>query len=98
MKRVLYILFLFWTFALNAQDPQLTQFYAAPLYLGPSFAGSAAGSRVGVNFRDQWTSIPGSFITGIMSYDHYFHNLSSGLGVFGLYDQAGSGRMSTTSV
>ncbi len=31
----------------TAQDPQFSQFYAAPLYLNPAFAGSTGQARVG---------------------------------------------------
>lgn len=81
-----------------AQDAQLSQFYAAPLYLAPSFAGSSAGSRVVYNYRNQWPSIPGAFVTHVFSYDHYFANLKSGLGVLLLRDQAGSAGLNTTNV
>src|SRR5688572_33466757 len=33
---------------LFAQDPQFSQFYAAPLYLNPAFAGSTNQARAGI--------------------------------------------------
>jgi type IX secretion system PorP/SprF family membrane protein len=80
-----------------AQTPQFSQFYAAPLYLGPSFAGSTDGSRIVLNYRNQWPEIPGAFVTYAFSFDHYFHNYNSGLGVLLFRDQAGSGRLANTS-
>lgn len=99
MRRAIYISFIIiLTGAFSiAQDPQLTQFYAAPLYLAPSFAGTTNGSRVCINARDQWTAVPGAYVTGIASYDHYFPSMKSGVGLFALYDRAGSGRLSTTT-
>ncbi|MFM8742085.1 MAG: type IX secretion system membrane protein PorP/SprF, partial [Cytophagales bacterium] len=39
------------TISVDAQDPQFSQFYAAPLYLNPAFAGSTNQNRVGINYR-----------------------------------------------
>jgi type IX secretion system PorP/SprF family membrane protein len=81
---------------LHAQAPQFSQFYASPLYLAPSFAGSTNGSRIVLNYRNQWPQIPGAFVTYAFSLDHYFHNYNSGVGVLLFRDQAGSGRLATT--
>ena len=43
------------------QDPQYSQFYAAPLYLNPAFAGSAMAPRVNFNHRNQWPSLSANF-------------------------------------
>ncbi len=80
-----------------SQDAHFTQFYAAPLYLSPSFAGSTAGDRIVVNFRDQWPSIPGAFVTYSISADHYFPRMNSGMGISIFRDQAGSGHLATTN-
>jgi len=82
---------------LKAQDPQFSQFYAAPLYIAPSFAGGTDGSRVVMNYRNQWPSIPGAFVTYAFSFDHYFHNYNSGVGLLLTRDQAGTGRLSNNS-
>ncbi|MBN2668052.1 MAG: type IX secretion system membrane protein PorP/SprF [Bacteroidales bacterium] len=81
-----------------AQDAQFSQFYANPLYLSPSFAGSTDGSRAVINFRDQWPAIPGSFITFSASIDHFFPRYNSGLGFQVLRDQAGSGHLALTTL
>lgn len=83
---------------ISAQDPQFSQFYSNPLYLAPSFAGAAGGSRICANFRDQWASLPSTFITYSMSYDHYFSNFNSGIGFLGYRDAAGSGQLGTLSI
>ncbi|MBU0488480.1 MAG: type IX secretion system membrane protein PorP/SprF [Bacteroidetes bacterium] len=80
----------------KAQDPQLSQFYAAPLYLSPSFAGATNKSRLAANYRNQWPAIPGAFVTYICSYDQYFPNLNSGMGVVFMKDRSGSGGLATT--
>jgi len=80
------------------QDAQFTQFYAAPTYLSPAFAGTAAQSRLAMQYRDQWPSIPGAFITYNVAFDHYLNELKSGIGLIATHDRAGSGAMSYTSI
>lgn len=82
---------------LKAQDPQFSQFYAAPLYIAPSFAGGTDGSRVVMNYRNQWPSIPGAFVTYAFSFDHYFHSYRSGAGILVTRDQAGTGRLANNT-
>lgn len=81
-----------------AQDPQFSQFYSNPLYLGPSFAGAARSSRICANYRDQWVSLPSVFRTYSFSYDHYFSNFNSGVGLIGYKDAAGTGELGTLSI
>lgn len=80
------------------QDPQFTQFYAAPLYLSPSFAGSSGSTRLIMNFRDQWPKLQGDFVTYALSLDHYLEKYSSGVGLLFFRDQAGGGLVNTTNI
>lgn len=82
----------------KAQDPQFTQFYANPLYLAPSFAGSTDADRVSLNYRIQWPELGNSFTVYTLSYDHYFPLMKSGLGFLFLRDEAGSGSLATTNI
>jgi len=100
LKRILYILlsaFILFTDCYG-QDPTFSQFYANPLYLAPSFAGATQEYRIGMNFRDQWPSIPGVFETYSISFDKAMPNFNSGIGVLATYDVAGSGDLSTTNI
>jgi type IX secretion system PorP/SprF family membrane protein len=83
---------------LRAQDPEFTQFFANPLYLNPAFAGTAEGARFALNFRDQWPSMQGSFITYSASYDQHLDALGGGIGAQAWYDRAGDGRLATKYV
>jgi hypothetical protein len=47
--------------SVTAQDPQYSQFYAAPLYLNPAFAGATGQNRIGINYRNQWPAIDANF-------------------------------------
>jgi type IX secretion system PorP/SprF family membrane protein len=82
--------------SLFGQNSQFSQFYSSPTNLGPSFAGITGGSRVIFNFRDQWPSIPGTFLTYSASFDQYFPKLKSGFGLLMYRDQAGSGNLAHT--
>ena len=55
----------------TAQDPHFTQFYAAPTYLSPAFAGTTIQNRFALQFRDQWPSIPGAFVSYNLAADQY---------------------------
>lgn len=101
MKRI-YILFII-IILINlkagfAQDSQFSQFYASPLYLAPSFAGSTDGDRFSLNYRNQWPAITKSFQTYSLGYDHYFPHLKSGVGLLLFREQAGTSSLSTTNI
>jgi type IX secretion system PorP/SprF family membrane protein len=100
MFRLIAILFLVWIdlMDIKAQDPQFSQFYSNPLYLAPSFAGASGGSRICANYRNQWVSLPSSFVTYSFSYDHYFSKFNSGIGFLAFRDAAGTGDLGTLSV
>ncbi|MBN1790924.1 MAG: PorP/SprF family type IX secretion system membrane protein [Bacteroidales bacterium] len=77
------------TYVLMAQDPQLSQFYSAPLYLGPSFAGSVGAPRISMNIRSQWVQLPHSFMTSSLFADTYIEKYKLGVGLSIMYDDAG---------
>ncbi len=82
-----------------AQDPELTQFYASPLYLNPALAGTGScdgGGRVALNYRNQWPSLPGTFVTTTASYDQHFDDIGGGIGFLLLDDRAGEGLLRST--
>lgn len=82
----------------KAQDPEFTQFYAAPIYTNPAFAGTAdCGGRVVLNYRNQWPGLPGTFRTFAGSYDQHFDKIGGGIGVIAMQDVAGDGLLTTTS-
>jgi len=93
VKRFALVIYVIGLFSLvNGQDPQFTQFYANPLYLAPSFAGATQQDRISLAYRNQWPDlISGVFVTYSFSYDHYFENFNSGVGVLILKDVAGTG-------
>lgn len=82
----------------NAQDPQFTQFYANPIYLNPAFAGSHGCPRFAMNYRNQWPSLSGNYVTYSASYDQYFKNISGGIGIIATHDQQGQGTIYSSSI
>lgn len=97
MKKIIFIVLTILNgLAAHAQDPQFSQFYAAPLYLGPSMAGAGEYPRLILNYRDQWPKLKGRFITYSVSYDRFIDKYQSGIGLIFLRDNAGSGKLITT--
>lgn len=97
--KILYILsiLLFIKEIAPAQDMQYSQFYAAPLYLNPALAGANSCQRLSTNYRQQWPGIPGKFSSFILSYDHQLPKKNSAFGLLITKDQAGSGKLGSTS-
>lgn len=79
-----------------AQDPEFTQFYANPLYLNPAFAGTNRCPRMVMNYRNQWPSLSGNFVTMSASYDQHVPTLQGGLGILVMNDRAAQGTLNTT--
>ena len=74
-----------------AQDASFSQNYASPMYLSPSFTGLTEGSRLAIQYRDQWPSIPGTYKTISVGFDHFISDLNSGVGIQFYRDDAGKG-------
>jgi len=83
---------------LSAQDPHFSQYYAAPLYLNPAFAGSGNNHRLIANYRNQWPAIASGFVTYAFSYDYHLSDLKSGVGLMAVVDKAGSANLQSTSL
>lgn len=86
------------TLDLKAQDPQFSQYYAAPLYLNPGFTGSTEQQRVALNHRVQWPNLPQAFSTFSASYEFYDPYLKSGFGILATTDKMGSASWRTSFV
>lgn len=80
----------------NAQDPEFSQYYAAPLYLNPAFTGTALEHRFMANYRNQWPSVAKGYVTQAFSYDYNLYQFNSGVGFLATHDQAGTAGMKST--
>src|SRR5680860_410615 len=81
-----------------AQDVQYSQFYAAPMYLNPAFAGSTELTRIGMNYRKQWPGLNHSFDSYSAYIDHYMYNINSGIGLIINGDKESMAGLSTLEV
>lgn len=81
-----------------AQDPQYSQYYAAPLYLNPAMAGGELTGRIGFNYRNQWPSIDAQFTTFSAYYDTYLPDYNSGIGVMLMQDTEGAAKLRSTTI
>ena len=90
---------LFCTLSASAQGAMFSQFYAAPLHTNPAMAGTMLCGRFTVNYRNQWSMIPGGSFSSISaSYDEHIDRLSGALGLIATNTREGSGAYSTTTV
>ena len=93
----LVILGVFPVTTIMGQDVAYSQFYANPLYLNPSLAGSTLSKRFAANYRNQWPSLNNAFTTYNVSYDQYIDAISGGIGVIANTDRSVGGLMSSSS-
>src|SRR5215207_4039322 len=73
----------------TAQDPQFSQFYAAPLYLNPAMAGATGQARAGINYRNQWPAIDANFTTMSAYFDYFIEDYNSSVGMIITRDKEG---------
>lgn len=83
---------------LQAQDPYFSQFYANPTYLNPAMAGTSWCPRFVSNYRNQFPSFPGSFVTYAMSYDQHVESIAGGVGLNVMHDRAGDGILTKNNI
>lgn len=82
----------------TAQDPQFSQFYAAPLYLNPAMAGSTGQARAGINYRNQWPAIDANFTTMSAYFDYFIEDKNSAVGLIITRDREGLAGLRSLSV
>lgn len=97
-KFFLFGLGILFSLTMNGQDIHFSQFYASPLYLSPSYAGTSDGIRISAIYRDQWPGIKDAFTTYALGIDYNLAALRSGLGVLVTRDQKGELGFSFTNV
>lgn len=85
-------------YEVKAQDPQFSQYYAAPLYLNPAFAGSSQQGRAGLNYRNQWPSLDARFVTSSAYFDYFFEDYNSGVGAIITSDKEGLAGLRSHSI
>lgn len=96
MHRKFTILFLFVSGVLAAQDPEFSQYYAAPMYLNPAFTGTTFDHRFMASYRNQWPNIARGYVSYAFSYDYNLHDYHSGVGFMATVDKAGTAGMKSS--
>ncbi|WP_420316031.1 type IX secretion system membrane protein PorP/SprF [Ekhidna sp.] len=100
-KVILLVTFVFALFqenTLQAQDPQFSQYYAAPLYLNPGLVGINQKGRMGINYRSQWPNLDANFETFSAYFDYHFEDYYSSAGIIFTRDQEGIAGLNSTSI
>jgi type IX secretion system PorP/SprF family membrane protein len=96
-KNLIKVILLLLSFITNAQSPQFSQYYASPVILNPALSGAMEmHGRANLNFRNQWSLLPGSITSIGASFDYKLEKQNSGIGVVILNDNAGVGNLSTS--
>lgn len=101
MSKILKIVFFLLIRAVAyAQDPQFSQYYNAPLYLNPAFAGTGENTRLVFNYRSQWPGVASTtpYSTTAFSFDHNIESINSGVGLLVTRDRQGVGKLTSTQV
>jgi type IX secretion system PorP/SprF family membrane protein len=88
-KGLVVLILIIWNSSVNAQDPQFSQVFAAPIYLNPAFTGATRQDRVAISHRRQWMGLTDGYVSSVASYDHNFSKKKLGLGLIILNDRAG---------
>ena len=83
---------------LLAQDPQFSQYYAAPLYLNPGLVGINQKGRMGINYRSQWPNLDANFETFSAYVDYHFEDYYSSGGIIFTRDREGIAGLNSTSI
>jgi type IX secretion system PorP/SprF family membrane protein len=101
LTAIIYVLCLFHTPNLQAQDIHFSQYYASPLSLNPANTGNYSGDwRLMNSYRRQWKSIKEPFVTNAIAYDRNFYvlneNFSAGL-IF-INDKSGGANLAVNKI
>ncbi|GAB5538732.1 MAG: type IX secretion system membrane protein PorP/SprF [Salibacteraceae bacterium] len=98
MKHLVFIWLLMIGCGAIAQDPQFSQFYSAPIYLNPGFAGNTTQARGVMNYRNQWPAMPGQFVSYAASFDYNVDEINSGFALAFQQDRAGSAALRYSNI
>lgn len=87
----------------NAQDPQFSQFYNAPIYTNPAMVSTGlckkgSASRINVNSRNQWTATGQNLWTSALAIDLSYPKIYGGVGLVIHRDEAGLGTLTTNAL
>jgi type IX secretion system PorP/SprF family membrane protein len=79
---------LFYTNASAQLNPLTSQYFLNQYQVNPAYAGASEGLKVNLDYRKQWSNIPGSPSTQSMTADYKLNKVGIGINVFN--EKAGS--------
>ncbi len=86
------------SFTASAQDLHFSQWHATESFINPAFAGAYYRPRVVLNFRDQWPTMPQTYLSYRASFDGYIDAIHSGVGAYVWEDDQGDGVIKSTHI
>lgn len=102
---IVVILSIFQSSTISAQDPNFSQYYAAPQMINPALTGVFSGDvRVNGLYRSQWPAIQNPFVTGAVSVDanafkNYLNDRDfAGIGFNSMFDNSNNGGLKTSQL
>ncbi|MEQ8240604.1 MAG: type IX secretion system membrane protein PorP/SprF [Cyclobacteriaceae bacterium] len=84
--------------AAKAQDPQFSQYYAAPMFLNPALVGLNQRGQIGINYRNQWPNIDANFETYSFYAGYNWEDLYSSAGIILNTDREGIAGLQSTNI
>jgi len=82
-----------------AQDHMYSQFFNSPLYLNPALTGQFEGDlRMNLIYRNQWTTVPGTFSYFSGSVDYNVPRFGGGIGLLVTRSSEGTAYLNLTSI
>lgn len=81
----------------RAQDLEFSQYFNAPVYSNPAFAGVGDGPRFCVNYRNEWAALGNAYLSYAASYDQNFKSIGGGIGAMLVSDRQAGGLYITNS-
>ncbi len=77
----------------SGQDLTFSQFFANRLYLNPAYVGHPKHHRTRMVFRNQWLTRESPYMSYGVSYDRFYINQNSGVGINIVNDMQGFGSL-----
>ncbi|MGZ3836098.1 MAG: PorP/SprF family type IX secretion system membrane protein [Mucilaginibacter sp.] len=82
-----------------AQDHLYSQFFNSPMYLNPALTGQFKGDlRMNLIYRNQWTSVPGTFSYVSASVDYNVPRFGGGIGLLFTRSSEGTAYLDKTNI
>lgn len=97
-RYIVFLVMLFGSVSSFGQDHLYSQFFNSPLYLNPALTGQfKADLRMNLIYRNQWTTVPGTFSYVSASVDYNVPRFGGGIGLLFTRGSEGSAYLDRTN-